>query len=199
MVLPVSVLGSGTPPRAKPYSAETAVGPCGDRDQGHSGPARFRGDGPDGAAAGRDRESAPCPGHGVRNVRRGDDEQRHHGHDKGARDSRRRRVQPNDRPGHPGRRPYPVEAERDRQLRLRQRRAKAPARFLPQPADHRPALAGGQPWKQVHRHAPRAAVSPAVQPGHIAASGRKVLIANANHSTIRPRMPNPVRMRKARE
>jgi hypothetical protein len=202
MVLPVSVLGSGAPPSAKPYSAETApVGSCGDRDQWHSGPAGFRGYGPDGAAAdrGRRREPTPCPGHGVRNVRRGDDEQRHHGHDKGTRDNRRRRVQPNDRPGHPGRRPYPVEAERDRQLRLRQRRAKAPARFLPQPPDHRPALAGRQPWKQVNRDAPRAALSRAVQPGHIAASGRKVLIANANHSTTRPRMPNPVRMRKARE
>ena len=60
MVLPVSVLGSGAPPSAKPYSAETApVGSCGDRDQGHSGPAGFRGHGPDGAAADRGRRASP--------------------------------------------------------------------------------------------------------------------------------------------
>jgi len=71
------------------------------------------------------------------------DEQRHQGHDKGAWHERYRRVEPDHRAERPGRRAGHGEPERDRQLRLRQLRRQAAARLLPQPADHRPALASG--------------------------------------------------------
>jgi hypothetical protein len=93
-------------------------------------------------------------------------------------------MQPNDRTGDPGRRPYPVKADRDRQLRQRQRRPEAPACFLPKPPDYRPALPGGQPWKQIDRDPSFAAHGLAVQPGSIVRSSRKIDIANANHNTI---------------
>ena len=127
------------------------------------------------------------------------DEQRQQGHGEDTRQQRHRRVQPDDRLRVPCRRSYPVEAEREREFAQRQRRPKAAARFLSQPPEHRPALPGVQPGQQVNRDPPRTALGPAVQAGSIVGSGRKVLIANANHSTVRSHMPNPVRMQKARE
>jgi hypothetical protein len=97
------------------------------------------------AAAGERGLRAGQPG-GRRDARpagRDHDEQRHQGHDEGARHERYRRVEPDHRADGPGRRAGHGEPERDRQLRLRQLRRQAAARLLPQPADHRPALAGG--------------------------------------------------------
>src|SRR6185312_3545975 len=79
---------------------------------------------------------------------------------------------------------HPVEAKRDREVRPRQRRAKAAARFLPQPPERRPAFPCGEPGQQVNRDPARTALGPAVQTGPIMRSSRKVLIANANHSTV---------------
>jgi hypothetical protein len=109
-------------------------------------------------------------------------------------------MQPDDRPGDPGRRPHPVEAERHRELRQRQRRPDVPARFLPQASDHSPALAGGQPGYQVDGYPVLAAFGPAMQSRRIVRSSRKILIADANHNTVSfHAWQTPVHMRKARK
>ena len=72
--------------------------------------------------------------------------------------------------------------ERDEQLRQRELGTAAPARLLPEPADHRPALPAGQPGQQVDRDPPRAALRrcPATR-STLCDPDDDVLTANADH------------------
>jgi len=121
------------------------AGSFGGRYLDYPGAGAFRALGPGGAAAdgGGVREPAPCSWRDAGPFARGDDEQRQHHQDEGTGQERHRRVEPDDRRHDPGRGPYPVGANRDRELRLPERRAESAAGFLAQPPDHRPALPGG--------------------------------------------------------
>jgi hypothetical protein len=131
---------------------------------------------------------APRGGRELRpDARRRQHQQQHSRRDEAGRHQRRRRVQPHRRCGEPDCHPHPVRAQRDKQPRQWKLRAAAPARLLPQPADHRLALPPGQPGHEVDRDPLRAAFRRPVQPGPMVRSRRDVLVPNPDHGAVRSR------------
>ncbi len=126
-------------------------------------------------------------------ARRREHQHHHSDRDEASRQERRRRMQPHRRRGEHDGRPHPVRGKRDKQPRQRQLGTTAPARLLPQPTDHRPALPSGQPGHEVDRDPLRAALRRAVQPGPMVRPRRDVLIPNADHGAVRSRRSEPTR------
>jgi hypothetical protein len=128
-----------------------------------------------------------CDGRPRPDARRRDHQQHHGERDEAGRQQRYRRMQPHRRRDQPDGHPQPVGAERDQQAGQREFGATAPARLLPEPADHRLALPTGQPGHEVDRDPPRTVLRRAVQPGPTVRSRRAVLVANADHRSARSR------------
>jgi len=114
-------------------------------------------------------------------IQRGEDEQRQHDADQGGRQQRRPRMEPEGRRGEPEGPPHPVKRESDNKLRQRELGSAAPARLLPETADHRPSLPASQAGQQVDRDPSRQTFDDALKPGHVMRSRHEVATSNADH------------------
>ena len=107
--------------------------------------------------------------------------------DEGGGQQRRPRMQPEGRHGEPESPPHPVKQECDNKLRQRELGTAAPARLLPETADHRPSLPAGQAGQQVDRDPSRQTFGDALKPGHVVRSRHEVATANADHGCAHSR------------